>query len=73
MIRLILRANIWYDSMKEPNRTLFFFLVLLPIVCGSQYLIEYIFNISESKALIIWAFTMLALVLLRMTPTIFEQ
>lgn len=72
MIKLILKANKWYDNMKDVNRTLFFFFVLLPIIGGLQYFIEYIFNISESKSLIIWAFTMLVLVLFRMTPVIFE-
>jgi len=43
MIKSILKANSWYDDLKEPNRTLFFFFVLIPLICGSQLLLTTIF------------------------------
>jgi len=64
MIKLIIKANKSYDSMKEPNRTFFFILVLLPLI-GSQFLLTTIFG---NKGFIYWAFWILILTIFRMIP-----
>ncbi len=61
MIKLILKANQWYDNMKEPNRTLLFFGISIPIIC-SRYI-----------SYIIWAFIILIFVLFRMIPIFFKK
>lgn len=67
MINSILRANNWYDTLKEPNRTLFFFFVLIPLICGSQILLT---TFLGDIGYIYWAFWILIMVLFRMTPSI---
>jgi hypothetical protein len=69
MIKSILKANSWYDDLKEPNRTLFFFFVLMPLICGSQFLLDTIYG---DIGYIYWAFCMFALVIFRMTPSIVD-
>jgi hypothetical protein len=65
MIKLIIRANKSYDNMKEPNRTFFFILVLLPLIIGSQFLLTTIFG---DKGFIYWALWILILTIFRMIP-----
>jgi hypothetical protein len=69
MIKSILKANSWYDNLKEPNRTLFFFFVLLPLICGTQFLLT---SICGEMGYIYWAFWMMFLVIFRMTPSIVD-
>jgi len=51
MIKSILKANSWYDNLKEPNRTFF---VLMPLICGSQLLLTTIFE--EKWGYVYWGF-----------------
>jgi hypothetical protein len=69
MIKSILKANSWYDDLKEPNRTLFFFFVLMPLIFGSQFLLDTIYG---DIGYIYWAFCMFALVIFRMIPSIVD-
>jgi hypothetical protein len=65
MIKWIVKANSWYDTMKEPNRTLFFFFFILPLICGTQLLLSTIYG---DIGYIYWAISMVILVLFRMIP-----
>jgi len=69
MIKSILKANSWYDDLKEPNRTLFFFFVLMPLICGSQLLFTIIFG---DDGYIYWSFLVMFLVAFRMIPSIVD-
>jgi len=69
MIKSIIKANSWYDDLKEPNRTLFFFFVLLPLICGSQLLLTTIF---DKWGYVYWGFWMMFLVAFRMIPSIVD-
>ena len=69
MIKWIVKANSWYDTMKEPNRTLFFFFVLLPLICGSQILLTTFFG---DIGYIYWSVWVMIMVLFRMTPSIVD-
>jgi hypothetical protein len=70
MIKSILKANSWYDNLKEPNRTLFFFFVLMPLIYGSQLLLTTIFE--EKWGYIYWGFWAMFLVAFRMIPSIVD-
>ena len=65
MIKWIVKANSWYDTMKEPNRTLFFFFVILPLICGTQLLLTTIYG---DIGFIYWSIWIMIMVLFRMTP-----
>jgi len=65
MIKWIVKANSWYDTMKEPNRTLFFFFFILPLISGTQILLTTIYG---DIGYIYWAISMVILVLFRMIP-----
>jgi hypothetical protein len=69
MIKWIVKANSWYDTMKEPNRTLFFFFVLLPLICGTQLLLT---NIYGDIGFVYWSIWIMILVLFRMTPVFLD-
>jgi hypothetical protein len=69
MIKSILKANSWYDDLKEPNRTLFFFFVLMPLICGSQFLLT---TFLGDIGYIYWAVWVMIMVLFRMTPSIVD-
>ena len=69
MIKWIIKANSWYDTMKEPNRTLFLFFVLLPLICGSQILLT---TFLDDIGYIYWAVWVMIMVLFRMTPSIVD-
>ena len=69
MIKSILKANSWYDNLKEPNRTLFFFFVLMPLICGSQILLT---TFLGDIGYIYWAVWVMIMVLFRMTPSIVD-
>jgi len=68
MIRYLIRLNYKYDDLKEPKRTLFFFLVLMPVICCSQLVFAHFFG---NKGYIYWAILMLFIVFVRMTPTLY--
>ena len=65
MIKWIIKANSWYDTMKEPNRTLFFFFVILPLICGTQFLLTTIYG---DIGFIYWGIWIMIMVLFRMIP-----
>ncbi|HPZ23820.1 MAG TPA: hypothetical protein PLC25_03165 [Bacilli bacterium] len=65
MIKYIINANRWYDTLKDPNRTLFFFLVILPLICGTQPLF---FILYGDIGYAYWGIWMFILVLFRMIP-----
>ena len=69
MIKSIIRANNWYDTLKETKRTLFFFFVLIPLICGSQILLT---TFLGYIGYIYWAVWIMVLVLFRMTPSIVD-
>ena len=70
MIKLILKANIWYDNIKEPKRTLFFFLLIMPIIVVSQYVLTR--YLGDKVGYITWASLMLLIVSFRMLPSLHE-
>jgi hypothetical protein len=62
IIKGILKANSWYDNLKEPNRSILFLIILISII-GSQF----IFN-----NILTWAIFTMTLVGFRMMPTIYK-
>jgi hypothetical protein len=66
MIKLILKANNWYDSIKEPNRTIFFFSIMIPVIISQYFLTKLLGNVGY----IYWALFMLIFVIFRMIPSI---
>lgn len=65
MIKWIVKANSWYDTMKEPNRTLFFFFVILPLICGTQPILTTIYG---DIGFIYWGIWIMIMWLFRMMP-----
>jgi hypothetical protein len=65
MIKWIVKANSWYDTMKEPNRTLFFFFVIVQLVFGTQILLTTIYG---DIGYIYWSIWVMIMVLFRMVP-----
>ena len=65
MIKWIVKANSWYDTMKEPNRTLFFLFILVPLICGSQILLT---TFLGDEGFIYWSIWIMIVVLFRMIP-----
>jgi len=65
MIKWIVKANSWYDTMKEPNRTLFFFFVIVPLVFGTQMLLTTIYG---DIGYIYWSIWVMIVMLFRMVP-----
>jgi uncharacterized protein YybS (DUF2232 family) len=69
MLKKFCKLNYKYDNLPEPKRTLFFFLCLMPIICFSQLI--FIHLVGDTKGYLSWAILMLALVGIRMSPTIY--
>ena len=69
MIKWIVKANSWYDTMKEPNRTLFFLFILVPLICGSQILLT---TFLGDEGFIYWSIWIMIVVLFRMIPVFMD-
>ena len=65
MINYIIKCNNWYDSLKEPKRTLFFFFILVPLICGTQLLLTTLYN---EVGYIYWSIWVSILAMFRMVP-----
>lgn len=65
MIKWIIKANSWYDTMKEPNRTLFFYFIILPLIIGTQLLLTSFFG---EIGYAYWGIWIIIMVLFRMVP-----
>ena len=48
MKKLIIKTNCWFDCLKEPQRTLFFFIVIM----GGTFVASYLFYVKD----FIWAY-----------------
>lgn len=69
MIKKLCYWNFKYDNLKESKRTLFFFLILMPVICISQILFTHF--LGDAIGYLCWGILMLVLVFIRMCPTIY--
>lgn len=67
MIKYILKANQWYDNLKEPKRFLFFLMfVLIPLGLSNAFM-----HTSDDKwSIMIFPTLCLLIMLFRMAPVI---
>ena len=56
MIKLIVKANRWYDNLTEVKRAIFFLLVIMTFI-NMPYIIEVISpgTLSDRQLVLIWA------------------
>jgi hypothetical protein len=69
MMKKLCYLNYKYDNLKEPNRTLFFFFVLMPLICLTQIVLPHFMGVP--RGYLCWAFMMLVIVFIRMAPTFY--
>ena len=68
MIKSIIKANSWYDNLKEPKRSLLFFSVMIPVIISQYFLTEWLGSIGY----IYCALFLLVFVIFRMVPPIVD-
>ena len=67
MIKYILKANQWYDNLKEPKR----FLLFISLVCLPLGLLNALMYTNDSKwSVMIFPAVCLLIMIFRMTPVI---
>ena len=56
MIKLIVKANRWYDNLTDVKRTIFFLLVIMTLI-NTPYIIEVISpnTLNDRQLVLMWA------------------
>jgi hypothetical protein len=73
MIKLIVKANKWYDNLTDVKRAIFFFGVIMTLI-NTPYIIEIISpaTLNDHQVVLVWAFGVFLITALRMVAVFYS-